>query len=113
MTVERGSLAYQILDECKCGPEEFFVLVSSVEEDDLEAFLQILVKLVAKDHLKCDRGAQEDIPLSIEDLHSYVANRRAAGEDLEQYPTVCEEFRFTTTERGIELLLPEDRPVSS
>ena len=41
MVIERPSIEYQILDECKCGPEEFFVLVSSVEEADLESFLQM------------------------------------------------------------------------
>lgn len=111
MTIEPGSLTYRIVEECKCGPEEFFVLVSSVEDDEFESFLEALVELVAKKYLRCDRGAQEDIALSLADLRSYVANRRAAGEDLEQYPAVVEEFRFTTTDSGIEVLLPEDRPI--
>ena len=111
MLIERQSIEYQILDECKCGPEEFFVLVSSVEDGDIESFCQALVNLVADGYLRCDRGNLEDIRLSIEDLHIYVEARRKAGEDLEQYPVACEEFRFTTTDRGIDALLPEDRPI--
>jgi hypothetical protein len=111
MYIEQGSIEYQVLDECKCGPEEFFVLVSSIEDSDFEPFLEKLVRLVKEQYLQCDQGQRERIDLSIADLRSYVDIRRNAGEDLEQHPAVCEEYRFTTTEQGLGILVPEDRPI--
>lgn len=113
--MRKGTLEYDIIDECKCGPEEFFVLVSSVEfgcNDELDSFLKILVLLVKRGLLQCDRvHGESNINISLEELQAYVQQRIDAGESLDEYPSVCKEYTFTTTEKGIECLQKSDRPI--
>jgi hypothetical protein len=107
---------YAILDECKCGPEEFFVLVSSVypgTEEELDAFLRVLTGLCEQGLLRCLSASRNvgAVGVSLSDLRSYIQARRAAGEHLDQHPTVVAELSFEATELGIAQLRPDDRPV--
>ena len=112
MEMDKDALKYEILDECKCGPEEFFVLVSSVEDDDVDAFLGVLVDLVDGGLLYCRRRHEAVVRLTLADLKLYVAIRREAGEELDEMPNgACTEYDFTSTDKGIGVLRPEDRPV--
>ena len=120
------SFEYGILNECSCGgPEEFSVLVSTVDfEDDqeeLEAYLKALVRLVNEGYLECVREGllegmrpEEKVSrLTVSDLQAYISVRREAGEELDSYPIVTEEYVFAATDEGCCQLLEEDRPISS
>lgn len=109
-----SSQAYEILNECKCGPEPFFVLVSSVNfdsENDLKTFEETLVTLAGANLLSVTRGTEPVEPLSARDLHAYVLIRLNSGEQLDDPPIAHDEFSFETTDLGLTLLKPEDRPV--
>jgi hypothetical protein len=104
-------IRYGILDECKCGPEEFFVLLPSVYVDELNVLLQALVDLTQAGLLVCRCGRSDPVGISMRDLSSYIEKRLVAGENLAEYPKVCDEYTFTTTEEGLLKLREEDRPV--
>lgn len=108
-------LRYEVLEECKCGPEEFFVLVSSVDyecKNELEMFLKVLVDLVAEGLLRCSQGQRKNVHPTLDELRSYVESRISRGEDLEELPSSWSaEYSFTTTDEGIKCLREEDRPV--
>ena len=110
-------LAYIILDECKCGPEEFFVLVSSVypgTDDELRGFLDTLSNLVSEGLLIASLHGNEGVQtITPEELHEYVLKRTKAGEPLDEYPTVCSEYRFITSDKGIDHLKAEDKPLNT
>lgn len=108
--------AYGILDECKCGPEPFFVLVSSVDLEDAAAvvtFQETLLALVDAKLLSASNGAAPLASLSKGDLEGYVRERLNAGELLDEPPATREELSFETTEAGLMLLKPEDRPIAT
>ena len=106
-------LAYEIIDECKCGPEEFFVLVSSVypgTDAELQNFLETLSALLNEGLIIVSlSGIDEPHTVSLDDLQEYVSKRTEAGESLDEYPSICKEYRFFTTEKGITHLKDEDK----
>jgi hypothetical protein len=111
-----SSLEYQLLEDCKAGPEDFSSLVSSIDYGsavDLRGLVDTLVKLVNSNLLQCcraaDRSAAIEVDVSL--LHQYLSARQAAGEDLAEYPSVSRELSFVATESGIEALRQEDRPL--
>ena len=115
-TSELSPEAYGILDECYCGPEPFFVLVSSVDVDDpsaLGSFERTLVDLVNANLLSANRGTEQIASLSLNDIRAYIEDRVKSGEDLDEPPSVREEFSFATTDAGLALLKPEDRPIET
>ena len=56
-------------------------------------------------------GCNEVIHITLDDLKKYVATRKEAGESLDEFPSVCREYLFLTTEKGIEHLKNEDKPI--
>ena len=112
--MDKANLRYRILDECRCGPEECFILVSLVDQSAIDQLLGTLSELINDGLLDCFRvgsGSRRLHP-SLLDLRKYVKQRIDAGEDLETYPEVVPEYTFMTTESGLAALLPEDRPIS-
>ena len=107
--------AYEIIDECKCGPEEFFVLVSSIypgTDDKLNEFLETLAKLIDEgllDAYVC--GNDDQIKITVDDFKSYIKNRTSAGESLDEYPSICNEYCFVTSDLGISHLKDTDKPI--
>ena len=104
-----NKLEYEIIDECKCGPEEFFVLVSSINynnDEELNSFLITLISLIERKLLKC-----KEKEISLKDLEDYINKRKMAKEDLGEHPNVVEEYSFEATELGIKELEEKDRPV--
>jgi hypothetical protein len=108
-------LEYELLEECKCGPEPIFVLVSSCEWEkvsEVEKFICALVGLFERGLLASSSLAPRGSVLSpAETIREYFTTRVAAGESLDEPPEVVGEITFTTTEEGLACLLPEDRPV--
>jgi hypothetical protein len=107
------SVAYEILEECKYGREEFFVLISSVDYLDpaeLEAFKAALLNLTEKGLLNVYRGDQQLSRFDEGVLARYLDARVAAGENLDDPTSACEELAFETTDAGVAILRPEDRP---
>jgi hypothetical protein len=108
-----SSRAYQILDECKYGREEFFVLVSSVdylEPAELEAFNTALLDLTERGLLVAYAGDQRLRHFDHGVLARYLRTRIEAGENLDEPTSACEELAFETTDAGVALLRPEDHP---
>jgi|WetSurMetagenome_2_1015567.scaffolds.fasta_scaffold510957_1 hypothetical protein len=113
--IEKG-LGYQILDECKNGPEEFSVLISSVNfanTTELNKFLEVTVNLVKEGLLICSQGKRRDFYITNDEMKSYVNMRIDAGEKLDEYPSIIPELTFFTTEKGISCLKEEDRPLAA
>ncbi len=111
-----SELEYDTLDGCKCGQEEFFVLASGVKEYEIPELVRALYRLVEQKCLSWSRGRGKppwsNQPLPKGSLQEYVAVRQAAGEVLSEYPSVCDEYKFWTTEHGITFLRDEDKPIS-
>ena len=111
-----SSLAYEIIDECKCGPEQFFVLVSSVypgTEVELQSFLETLSILLNEGLIIASlSGSDEPHTVTLDDLQEYVSKRIEAGESLDEYPSVCSEYRFFTSDKGIDHLKDDDKPIN-
>jgi hypothetical protein len=109
-----NAVEYELLDECKCGPEEFFGLVSSFypgPEEQIQSFLNALARLLDRRLLTCDPPLDASDKASyIEQLRGYVNTRRVAGESLDEHPEVVAELSFTATDFGLLALRPEDRP---
>ncbi|MFH1982258.1 MAG: hypothetical protein ABIL58_10455 [Pseudomonadota bacterium] len=107
--------AYEIIDECKCGPEEFFVLVSSVypgTNEELNVFLETLAKLIDENLLNayvC--GSDDQITITVDDFKSYIKKRTTAGESLDEHPSICKEYCFVTSGLGISHLKDADKPI--
>ncbi len=118
MSIGAGNIsaeAYSVLDECKCGPEPFFVLVSSIDTADLsavESFQKMLADLTNANFLRAFRGSEALPRLSDDDIRTYVTDRINAGEDLDEPPSAVEELSFETTDAGLALLRPDDRPIA-
>ncbi|HXT50601.1 MAG TPA: hypothetical protein VN811_06135 [Thermoanaerobaculia bacterium] len=110
----RKDLGYAIIDECKCGFEEFSVLVSLIDPEDPQALAELvdtIVRLVDEGVLISRRNSTELPQITREDLEAYLSARLGAAEDLEEYPEVVPELSFMATNQGILLLREEDRPV--
>lgn len=107
--------AYRIIDECKCGPEEFFVLVSSVypgTNEELYEFIETIEKLINDGLLvACICGSDDPITITTNDFESYIKKRIHAGESLDEHPTVCKEYCFVTSDLGISHLMDVDKPI--
>lgn len=111
--MNKKQLEYEIIKECSCGPEEFFVLISSIDFDnskELNSFLYSIIDLIQKEFLICRRKGQK-VTVSITDLERYVQQRKSLKENLDEPPMCCNEYSFTATEKGIMELKAEDRPV--
>ena len=107
-------MAYEIIDECKCGPEEFNVLVSSVypgTDFELDDFIETLIYLVDERFLSVGRHGDKVTINFKSEIWRYVSERFEASESLDVYPSVCKEFHFTTTEKGLSCLKEEDKPI--
>lgn len=106
---------YEIIDECKCGPEEFCVLVSSVypgTNEELNEFLETLSKLINDNLLvACICGSDDPITISVDDLKIYIKERIEAGESLDEHPTIRKEYCFFTSDFGISHLDDADKPI--
>ena len=112
--MEISDLAYEIIDECKCGPEEFNILVSFVypgTEFELDEFVETLRFLVSEKLLSANRHGDKDTTNFNSEIWEYVSERFEAGESLNEYPSVYKEFSFTTTEKRISYLKEEDKPI--
>jgi len=111
-----SSLAYEIIDECKCGPEEFFVLVSSVypgTDLELQNFLETLSNLLNEGLIIAYlSGVDEPHTVTLDDLQEYVSKRTKAGESLDECFSVCSEYRFFTSDKGLDHLKDEDKPIN-
>ena len=107
-------LAYEIIDECKCGPEEFFVLVSTVypgTDAELQDFIETLFYLIHEGLIIAKLSGSDQVrTITLDDLKKYVTTRKEAGESLDEYPSIGKEYRFLTTEKGIRHLKDEDKP---
>ena|SRR5690625_1542488 len=113
MSLDRDKFVYELLDECKCSDEEFFVLVSGIDWEnpkELSDFLDILSDLIRQGYLSALYN-NDSIDVSRQTLQDYVDQRLMIGEALDQYPISGQEFSFETTEEGIRYLNPEDRPI--
>ena len=107
------SVAYEILDECKYGREEFFVLVSSIDysqQSELGAFQAALLDLTEKGLLVAYAGDRRLSHFDARMLAGYINARVAAGENLDDPTSACEELAFEATDAGVALLRREDRP---
>ena len=112
---ELDSIAYGIIEECKCGPEELFVLISSVypgEQQEIDNFIKTIAKLNQNGLLICrNANSSKEITVNYQALKFYVTLREEAGEKLDEYPIVCEEYVFEATDLGISNLSEKDKPV--
>jgi hypothetical protein len=106
------SVAYEIL-ECKYGREEFFVLISSIDysqESEFERFQAALLDLTEKGLLVAYIGDRRLNHFDGKTLAAYIDVRVAAGENLDEPTSTCEELGFEATDAGVALLKPQDRP---
>ncbi len=113
--MNRKKLQYDLLVESLYGPEPLFVLLSIIDLenlDEIESFLKALVELVNRGFLKCLYGNEERSSILVQDLQSYLDKRIQAREILTEFPEVCDEYYFHTTDDGIKQLRPEDKPIS-
>lgn len=95
-------LKFEILDDA-VSSEEFFVLVSTIDftnKEELDNFLKLISELVNNGFLRCDLGEKRDVEVSYADLCSYASRRLQAKESLNEYPCMCNEYLFTTTDKG-------------
>jgi hypothetical protein len=107
------AVAYEILDECQYGGEEFFVLISSIDYTnpvELQKFKKTLLTLSQDEFLAVYRGHQKMISFGEVVLDEYLEVRIRAGEDLAEPPAICDELSFVTTDAGIAILDRADRP---
>lgn len=104
---------YELINETKCGSEELFVLIGGFSKEyGLEELLKAIVKLVNYGYLSYSYQSTEALTqITLEQLKKYVQMRLDAGEELDEYPEVCDEYAFTATEKGLEILSEEDKPI--
>lgn len=98
---EKG-LIFEILDDA-VSSEEFFVLVSTIDftnKKELDNFLKVISNLVNNGFLQCDLGEKLNIVISYANLCFYVSKRLQAKESLDEHPSICKEYVFTTTDKG-------------
>lgn len=84
--------------------EEFFVLVSLINyhcQEELDLLLKVLSDLVNEGFLCCEKGDKEIKRLTCEQLQLYVEQRIQAGEPLDEYAVVSEEYIFQATDKGL------------
>ena len=109
----KNKLQYSILNECKCGPEPLFVIVSFVNPEiktDLTQLIEELIDLQNKRLIECFFQNKKIIVLKTQ-LEEYFNKRNHAKEDLEEPSDVCDEFSFVTTDAGLLLLNDKDKPI--
>lgn len=109
------TLEYTILKECACGPEELHVLLSLIDFNDekqLRSLAVALGSLTKEGCLEAQRGATRHTIIDPNELLTFVGDRRAQGENLEDYPSAGQDYAFFTTELGLRSLSEEDRPIS-
>lgn len=108
------SLEYKIIDECKCGFEELFNLIGLVdfsEADEIDRLVKTLVKLNIAGYLECRFGTEQKTNLTETQLREQIKKRINNGEDLESYPVRGKEYSFFATDKAINMLREEDRPI--
>jgi predicted transcriptional regulator len=108
-------LRYDIISDA-CTREEFFVLITGIDykcHEELRLFLKVLADLVNEGLLLYERGGVKKNSLTYSELQTYVDQRLGADESLDEYPDVCEEYVFTTTDKGLEWLDAQYRVTTS
>jgi len=106
-------LEYEIINECKCGCEELFVLIGSVDTHsnyELDIFVETLLNLISQEYIICTLNG-ERIEITKTDIKNYIETKLKNNEDLEEHSEIVEEYCFTTTDKGIKLLREEDKPI--
>lgn len=107
------TLEYSILKECACGPEELHVLLSLIDFDDVEqvgSFASAISSLVREGRVEARLGLLRRSGIDPNEIVSFVNERRAKGENLEDYPRDRLDYAFYTTELGLAALSEVDRP---
>ena len=108
--MKSGSLKYEIIDECKCGFEELFVLFGLVDHnnaDELDRLAKELVNLHRNGYLACKFGSRDLKTITRKQLNDHIQARINKREKLESYPQDEKEFSFFTTEKGRNQLADE------
>lgn len=108
------TMEYTILKECACGPEELHVLLSLIDFNDekhLRSLARALGSLTNAGCLEAQMGPTRHTTIDPDELLTFVGDRRAHGENLEEYPSTGQDYAFFTTELGLRSLSEEDRPV--
>jgi hypothetical protein len=112
--VQMNKLDYAIIDETKCGIEELSVLIGGfAQEYGLENLIGSLVRLVNSGLISCYLGDTLREIITGDELEEYINKRKLANENLDEYPDVCEEYSFVATDKGIEQLSDDDKPIVS
>jgi len=109
-----NGLEYSILKECACGAEELHVLLSLVDfadQEQLRGFANVLSALVRDGRIESHWGPARRDSVDANEIVSFVNDRRARGESLEDYPVGGEDFMFYTTQLGLTALSESDRPI--
>ena len=108
-----NKLDYGIIDETKCGIEELSLLIGGLaQEYGLGSLLDSLIRLVNLGFINCYVGnTDEKHNVTKEELKEYISKRNMANENLDEYPEVCEEYSFSATDKGIEQLSEDDKPI--
>ncbi len=108
-----SNFEYEIINECKCGPEELFVLMSSIDynsQREIDLFFDSLLKLVNNDLLVC-RSNKDIFKIKREHLYGYLKIKLENNESLENHSDFADEYLFESTKKAIELLKEEDKPI--
>jgi hypothetical protein len=108
------SLEYKIIDECKCGFEELFNLIGFVdfsETTEIDRLVKTLVNLNQGGYLNCKFGKENKKNLTELKIREHIQKRIKYGEDLESYPKSGEEYSFFATDKAINILREEDKPI--
>ena len=113
--MNRKSLRYKIIDECKCGHEELFNLIGMVDyniKTEIDRFVEQLVSLHEDGFLECKFASNLVQTITVDQLKSHIQSRIEKGEDIESYPENGKEFSFFTKDKALNQLTEKDRPMS-
>ena len=109
-----SNIQYDIIDECKCGFEEFFVLLGLVDTDNPNERMYLarsLEEMVKNGLLICEYKGNRKTNLMATELLAQINLRLACDEHLNSYPECCEEYSFMSTDEALLQLSDEDKPV--
>ena len=108
-------LKYKIIDECKCGFEELFILIGLIDYNDpkeIDQFSEKLVSLHKSGFLICKFDSKVMQTVNEKQIKDHIQLRIENGEDIESYPEKGKEFSFFATDIAINQLVEKDRPKS-
>ncbi|MEW6606730.1 MAG: hypothetical protein AB1414_04625 [bacterium] len=106
-----SDIEYKIIEDCKCGYEELFILISLIPEGEEKKLFTAIINLCEQKLLACRYKNNPQYEPTLNELMDYLNKRKKTGEELETYPEVCEEYEFIATESGIDLLKEDDKPI--